>query len=108
MTIWPKIYLLATLPLALVVLAGDMKPATALSCVANFQKCDVACGSNRPDCDKVCKLKLDGCVECQEENRGGHSEAFCQSNTTQEVNPGSTPPKRRPPVARPGGGTKQQ
>ena len=110
MTIWPKIYLLATLPLAFLVLTEGTQPATAaaVNCTANFKKCSDACGSRRPDCSKVCALKYDGCLECKEDDRGGHSEDFCLRNSTQEVHPGSTPPKRRPPVAKPGGGTKQQ
>jgi hypothetical protein len=105
-----KIHLLATLPLALVILAGGMEPGTAavVSCAGNYAKCQRACGDNRPDCSKVCEIKHDACQECASGNAAGHSATYCQNASTQEVNPGTRPPKVRPSVAKPGGSTKQQ
>jgi hypothetical protein len=103
MTIWPKIYLLAILPLAFVVLTCAVDPAssryTFFECRKNSDSCLRNCGRFADD-NNLYTLCTRNCV---------HSFKDCLDLADKEtLDPGSPPPKRRPPVAKPGGGTKQQ
>jgi hypothetical protein len=106
MTMRPQIYLLATLLLGLVTAFAGPEAAMALNCRQKSDGCFKNCTTKfesgaytvegHAACFRSCLLFFDECTEKELGDIYGGS----------KLDPGSPPPKGRPPVAKPGGGTK--